>query len=632
MTSAVDIIAGLGGVVKPGKCLCPSCGGKTLSVEQKGDKPLVHCFGGCSQNAVLDALRDKGLWGKERTAGNPRRRARDEPTVEFKELMRMRRAWEILHACCEFPKVGPRPARRRTSPTDYLRGRGIDFVPRCAMVLPPDSCKRLTGKRYPAMVLPITNDRHHLVGAHVTWLSHDGSEKLAVRDNRPRRMFGKAKGGYGQLAEIDPEAPLVIGEGVETVLSAMQLSGFSGIAALSATNLASLRPPRASEYIIAADNDDAGRRAAATLAERLEYEGRKVRIVLPRREGMDWNDRLKRAKDVDKEWREALAAENLPASAATHHSVENFMDLTFPKREMLLAPWLPQPGIAMIFARAGHGKTYLALSIAFAVARGDNLVGWSCERPGRVLYVDGEMPGAYLQARLRQYGPAPRDTLHIVCHDTFNLRRQRMPDLGTVEGRRAVDSIITEVQPDLVILDSLSTLVRTGEENSPEDWLPVQDWLMDHRWRGRSMLMIHHSGKSGAQRGTSKREDTPETSIKLTKRPRDSDASDDESIFELEYMKGREVFGAAEEPMVLRLAIRDGRVTWTHETVRDERKERVRELLDASMKQKDIARELGLSAGRVSQIVKELKQEGNVIEFPKRGDEKKKRGDESAEV
>jgi putative DNA primase/helicase len=609
MISAASIIAGLGGNPTTGMCRCPVPGHEdatpSLHVSDGRKGPVWRCHVTCSQQEVTDALRARGLLAAPR-ADSRRTRPENKADDSSSEFDRLRRAWTILRAAM---LAGEQPAA-------YLRGRGVKIVPRAAMLLPASKTKIYTGKNYPAMVLPIANSEHHLVGAHVTWLSRDAASKLAVGDGRPRRMFGVCKGGYAQLSEIDPAGPLIIGEGPESTLSAMAIADLPGIAALSAGNLAALRPPAASEYIIAADNDDAGRGAAAALAERLEYEGKKVRIALPRPEGMDWNDRLLRAKAPDEEWREAMTAESHPEPVPKHHSLEDFMALTFPKREMLLAPWLPQPGLAMIFARAGHGKTYLALSIAFAVARGEDFLGWRCERPGRVLYIDGEMPGSYLQKRLDCYGRPPRGTLHIVCRDTFNLRRQAMPDLGTTEGRRAIDGIIKEVQPDLVILDSLSTLVRTGEENSPEDWLPVQDWLMGHRWRGRTTLMIHHAGKSGTQRGTSKREDTPETTIQLVKRPRDTGDADDESIFEMSFAKGREVFGGDEEPMVLRMAIRDGRVQWRHEAVRDVRRDRVRELIDAGMKNKEIAREIGVTPGRVSQIVKELKREGNVIKFP----------------
>ena len=76
------------------------------------------------------------------------------------------------------------------------------------------------------------------------------------------------------------------------------------------------------------------------------------------------------------------------------------------------------------------------------------------------------------------------------------------------------------------------------------------------------------------------------------------------------------MFGGDEEPMVLRMAIREGRVTWTHETVRSEKKERVREMLGAGMKQRDIAHELGVEELRVSQIKKELAERENVVKFP----------------
>jgi hypothetical protein len=40
--------------------------GPSLSISESAGKPLVHCFGGCTQATVIDALRAKGLWS-ERT-------------------------------------------------------------------------------------------------------------------------------------------------------------------------------------------------------------------------------------------------------------------------------------------------------------------------------------------------------------------------------------------------------------------------------------------------------------------------------------------------------------------------------------------------------------------------------------
>ena len=34
----------------------------SLSIAERGGKLLVHCFGGCEQDAVVNALRERGLW------------------------------------------------------------------------------------------------------------------------------------------------------------------------------------------------------------------------------------------------------------------------------------------------------------------------------------------------------------------------------------------------------------------------------------------------------------------------------------------------------------------------------------------------------------------------------------------
>jgi putative DNA primase/helicase len=165
----------------------------------------------------------------------------------------------------------------------------------------------------------------------------------------------------------------------------------------------------------------------------------------------------------------------------------------------------------------------------------------------------------------------------------------------------------------MVILDSLSTLVRSGVENEAESWQPIQDWLMKHRWQGRTMVLVHHENKSGKQRGSSKREDVLDTMIGLKKRFEES--TDDETVFELTFTKSRDFYGADAEPLLLHFAIEHGQVVWRHEAKRDVRRERVLEMLDAGMKQKEIAQELGLTAGRVSQLVKEIKREENVVPF-----------------
>jgi putative DNA primase/helicase len=54
------------------------------------------------------------------------------------------------------------------------------------------------------------------------------------------------------------------------------------------------------------------------------------------------------------------------------------------------------------------------------------------------------------------------------------------------------------------------------------------------------------------------------------------------------------------------LSTQGGVVRWRRESVKDNTRERVAELRKQGWKQTDIAKELGLTKGRISQIVKEL--------------------------
>ena len=139
---------------------------------------------------------------------------------------------------------------------------------------------------------------------------------------------------------------------------------------------------------------------------------------------------------------------------------------------------------------------------------------------------------------------------------------------------------------------------------------------MEHRFRGRTTLLLHHTGKDGSQRGTSKREDTPETVLKLKKVKREErdDIGENESVFKLEFSKGRESFGLDEEPLTLRLTTQGGKARWSYTTVRTEQEAAVARALAQGIKQTDIAMELGVTKQRISRIVRKLREQAAASE------------------
>jgi putative DNA primase/helicase len=173
----------------------------------------------------------------------------------------------------------------------------------------------------------------------------------------------------------------------------------------------------------------------------------------------------------------------------------------------------------MLYAPRGVGKSWVALSIGLAVASGQPLLRWSAVRQRNVLYVDGEMPLVSLQERLKAISAGlgtdiSNDGFRILAADQI----ERGINLGAEEGQHSLDPLLRDV--DLLILDNLSTLCTTGSEIASDAWVPMQNWLLKLRRRGVAVLLVHHAGTNGRQRGTSRREDTLDTVIAL-RRPED---------------------------------------------------------------------------------------------------------------
>ena len=110
---------------------------------------------------------------------------------------------------------------------------------------------------------------------------------------------------------------------------------------------------------------------------------------------------------------------------------------------------------------------------------------------------------------------------------------------------------------DVLMLDSLSTLVRSGKENPAEDWQPIQGWILRLRRMGKTTSMLHHEGKGGAQRGTSKREDVLDTVLRL-RHPTDYSPAE-VARFEVHFEKCRVLLGQSAKPFEARLETFDGR-------------------------------------------------------------------------
>ena len=330
------------------------------------------------------------------------------------------------------------------------------------------------------------------------------------------------------------------------------------------------------DVVLLYDNDKAGLQRRDLVARSLYGNVKKLRVVdLPgieysEKHGKDISDWLMMGNtfgqllDLVEEAPEYTPAIELEAEKQKTGlrivSIEELFALELPPREMLLAPFLPSQGLALIVAKRGVGKTHVALGIAYAVATGGEFFCWKAPAPKKVLYIDGEMPASLMQERLQKLvamsGKQPdKDFFKLITPD---LQDKAMPDLSRQEGRDTIEEFLQDV--DLVIIDNLSCLFRSGNENEAESWQGAQEWALDLRRRGKSVLFVHHAGKSGNQRGTSKKEDALDAVI-LLKQP-DDYKPEQGAFFEVKFDKARHFSGEDARPFQVRLVEEEGLSRW----------------------------------------------------------------------
>ena len=288
----------------------------------------------------------------------------------------------------------------------------------------------------------------------------------------------------------------------------------------------------------------------------------------------------------------------------------DLMALQIPERARHL-PWLPEGGNVMVFGPRGIGKTFLQLALGVSLTNGKDLLKWKVQAPVGVLYCDGEMQLDELRERATALMDAPPIQPFEFLTSQLVYQRCGGKDLIlTSHGMQQQIVKILDARPDIrvLILDNISCLFSGINEDSKQDWEPINAWLIRLRHRGLATVLVHHAGKGGQQRGTSGREDALDTVVQL-KEPAGKDAREG-CHFEMHFTKCRGVTGDDVAPLDVRL-VKDGhRFTWQYQLVEVSKYEQARQLFeDGVTAPSDLAVELNISRGYASKMIKKLSRE-----------------------
>lgn len=205
------------------------------------------------------------------------------------------------------PQGSPEAARRLFGMSEpvrgtvaeaYLRRRGITHVldctalrfhPRCYYRADGDDPRDAARDARPALIAAVTDLNGTITGVHRTWLDPSGQTKAPV--STPRRSMGLINGQGVRIGKA--RGVVAIGEGLETMLSLrVALPDLPIVAAGSANHLDTLLLTEGLHRLyVAEDDDQAGRRATASVMTRAEAAGIEAIRLAPARG--DFNDDLR---------------------------------------------------------------------------------------------------------------------------------------------------------------------------------------------------------------------------------------------------------------------------------------------------------------------------------------------------
>jgi len=151
-----------------------------------------------------------------------------------------------------------------------------------------------------------------------------------------------------------------------------------------------------------------------------------------------------------------------------------------PPAHWLLKDKLIQKGLTVIYGGSGTGKSFHAIDIALQVAQTEN-----------VIYMAGEDELGYENRVLawEKHTGKNRENLYVSLGS--------VPVLESNEVKEFIDSLI-ELNPVLVVVDTLARAMVGGDENSSRDMgLFIRACNEIQRKLGCAVLLIHHTNKLG---------------------------------------------------------------------------------------------------------------------------------------
>lgn len=179
-------------------------------------------------------------------------------------------------------------------------------------------------------------------------------------------------------------------------------------------------------------------------------------------------------------------------------------------------PVIREETVNEIFAFRGLGKSMLVGSLISILTKGGAFLGLQSSGGNRVLLVDGELPERLLQSRLRDLvGTGTSGLLRV--RSLAQGKDHNLPALSTTSAQADFCAHLAAWRPDVIIFDTRTAIFK-HDMNDGGQLLAVNEFLMRLRAEGFVIILTHHAGKNGTQRGRTDNDDITDLIVKLSQR------------------------------------------------------------------------------------------------------------------
>lgn len=163
-------------------------------------------------------------------------------------------------------------------------------------------------------------------------------------------------------------------------------------------------------------------------------------------------------------------------------------------KKLLIAPFIPPGAIIQVVGFNGHGKSLWLINILWAAAKGISFGSGYVTEKVRSLYLDFEGSATTLTERIDDCAE-----LHGEMDDSLTIWNANVAgddmSLLNAEGIAALADMINEVNPQIVVIDTVRQAWAGMEENSPHAWVKVNALALACRNAGMSVVLVHHRNK-----------------------------------------------------------------------------------------------------------------------------------------